>query len=57
MYGKPGAQEERKEYVLDEPTVLAIKGLGQFREFRVISEFRSLIESWHISDKITQDKN
>lgn len=50
MYGKPGAEEERKEYVLDEPTVLAIKGLGQFKEFRVVSEFRNLIENWHISD-------
>ncbi len=50
MYGEPGVQEERKEYVLDEPTVLAIKGLGQFKEFRVISEFRSLIENWHITD-------
>jgi predicted ATPase len=50
MYGKPGAREERKEYALDEPTVLAIKGLGQFKEFRVVSEFRSLIENWHISD-------
>jgi predicted ATPase len=50
MYGKPGAKVERKEYVLDEPTVLAIKGLGQFREFRVVSEFRNLIENWHISD-------
>ncbi|MEI6262568.1 MAG: AAA family ATPase [Deltaproteobacteria bacterium] len=50
MYGKPGAQEERKEYVMDEPTVLAIKGLGQFKEYRVISEFRSLIENWHITD-------
>jgi len=50
MYGKPGAKEERKEYVLDEPTILAIKGLGQFKEFRVVSEFRNLIENWHISD-------
>lgn len=50
MYGRPGVQEERKEYVLDEPTVLAIKGLGQFKEFRVISEFRSLIENWQITD-------
>jgi predicted ATPase len=41
---------ERKEYALDDPSVLAIKGLGQFREFRVVSEFRSLIENWHISD-------
>jgi len=49
-YGQVGAREERKEYVLDDPSVLAIKGLGQFREFRVVSEFRSLIESWYISD-------
>ncbi|MBK8536748.1 MAG: AAA family ATPase [Candidatus Competibacteraceae bacterium] len=49
-YGEPGAQEERKEYALDEPDILAIKGLGQFKEFRVVSEFRNLIEHWHISD-------
>ncbi|HXJ19107.1 MAG TPA: AAA family ATPase [Polyangia bacterium] len=49
-YGSEGAQEERQEYVLDEPSVLAIKGLGQFKEFRVVSEFRSMIENWHISD-------
>lgn len=50
VYGTPGAIEERKEYVLDDPGVLAIKGLGQFKEFRVVSEFRRLIENWHISD-------
>ena len=50
VYGEEGAVEERADYVLDDPSVLAIKGLGQFREFRVVSEFRSLIESWHISD-------
>lgn len=49
-YGQQGAKEERRQYVLDEPTVLAIKGLGQFREFRVVSEFRGLIENWHVSD-------
>ncbi len=49
-YGHEGAVEERKEYVLDDPGLLAIKGLGQFKEFRVVAEFRSLIESWHISD-------
>ena len=41
---------DREEYELDGPSILAIKGLGQFREFRVVSEFRSLIENWHISD-------
>ena len=50
VYGEAGAIEERKEYALDDPSILAIKGLGQFREFRVVSEFRSLIENWHISD-------
>lgn len=50
MYGEPGAKKQRKEHILDEPTVLAIKGLGQFKEFRVVSEFRNLIENWHISD-------
>ncbi len=50
MYGKPGAKKGRKQHVLDEPTVLAIKGLGQFKEFRVVSEFRNLIENWHVSD-------
>ncbi|HQO02651.1 MAG TPA: AAA family ATPase [Spirochaetota bacterium] len=49
-YGQEGAEEERKEYILDDPSVLAIKGLGQFKEFRVVSEFRSLIENWHVSD-------
>lgn len=50
VYGEAGAIEERNEFVLDDPSVLAIKGLGQFRDFRVVSEFRSLIENWHISN-------
>lgn len=49
-YGQEGVEEERKEHQLDDPSVLAIKGLGQFKEFRVVAEFRSLIETWHISD-------
>jgi predicted ATPase len=49
-YGQKDAEEVRAEYVLDDPSILAIKGLGQFREFRVVSEFRSLIENWYISD-------
>ena len=50
VYGEAGAIEERNEFVLDDPSLLAIKGLGQFRDFRVVSEFRSLIENWHISN-------
>lgn len=49
-YGQRDAKEERAEYDLDNPSVLAIKGLGQFKEFRVVAEFRSLIENWHVSD-------
>lgn len=49
-YGEEGTVEEREEFELDDPSILAIKGLGQFREFRVASEFRNLIENWHISN-------
>ncbi len=49
-YGQEDAKEQRADYALDDPSILAIKGLGQFREFRVVSEFRNLIENWHISD-------
>jgi len=50
VYGEEGATETRKDYALDDPSVLAIKGLGQFKEFRVVAEFRGLIENWQISD-------
>ena len=50
VYGQEGVQEAREEFTLDDPSVLAIKGLGQFQRFRVVSGFRSLIENWHISD-------
>ncbi len=50
MYGEEGAKEERETFALDDPSVLAIKGLGQFKGFRVVAEFRNLIENWHISD-------
>ena len=50
VYGEAGAVERREEFELDDPGVLAIKGLGQFREFRVVSDFRSLIENWYISN-------
>jgi len=50
QYGEAGAQEQRSDYALNEPDVLAIKGLGQFKDFRVVAEFRALIENWQISD-------
>ncbi len=48
--GKGSDAEDRERLVLDDPSTLAIKGLGQFKEFRIVSEFRNLLEHWHISD-------
>ena len=50
VYGQEGARVERDDFELEDASVLAIKGLGQFKGFRVVSEFRNLIENWHISD-------
>ncbi|MCA9654009.1 MAG: AAA family ATPase [Myxococcales bacterium] len=49
-YGTPNAEMQRDEQKLDSPDILAIKGLGQFQRFQVVSSFRKLIESWHLSD-------
>jgi predicted ATPase len=50
LFGSKYEQAKRDDFVLDAPDILAIKGLGQFKEFRINSEFRNLIENWHISD-------
>jgi len=44
------SQLEREESTLDQPDILAIKGLGQFKRFPAILSFRRLIEHWHVSD-------
>lgn len=41
---------ERSKQKLDSPDILAIKGLGQFKEFTAISTLRRLIEDWYVSD-------
>lgn len=50
VYGNKEVEAERAEYKLDGPSILAIKGLGQFRGFEVVSGFRGMIEDWHVSD-------
>jgi len=50
QYTQDGIEPQRSDHSLDDPSVLAIKGLGQFKEYRLVAELRSLIESWHISD-------
>lgn len=49
-YVDKATEAKRQEYTLDDPSILAIKGLGQFDQFQVASMFRSLIEKWYISD-------
>jgi predicted ATPase len=41
---------KRSKQKLDSPDILAIKGLGQFKEFMPISALRKLIEDWYVSD-------
>ena len=45
---KPDGEEI--PYDLDDPSTLAIKALGQIRDFPLAIEFRSLIENWYISN-------
>jgi predicted ATPase len=49
-YGSEHIEAQREEQSLDSADILAIKGLGQFQRFRVASDFRKLIENWHVSD-------
>jgi predicted ATPase len=49
-YGKKDAEAERQDQQLESADILAIKGLGQFQKFKVVSAFRKLIENWHVSD-------
>jgi len=41
---------KRKKQRLRSPDILAIKGLGQFKEFSAISTLRELIEDWYVSN-------
>lgn len=48
--GRWDALETETDHVLDDPSALAIKALGQFTEFPAVSRLRRLIEGWHVSD-------
>ena len=41
---------KREQQKLDSPDILAIKGLGQFKDFVAIAAFRKLVEDWYVSD-------
>ena len=49
-YGKEGAKDERDYQKVSSPDILALKGLGQFEKYRIISSFRQLLEHWYVSN-------
>lgn len=49
-YGQTGVEAERIVQKVTNPDILAIKGLGQFEQFKAISSFRSLLEKWYVSN-------
>jgi len=52
---KTAKEIKREEQKLDSPDILAIKGLGQFKKFKVIATFRKFIEDWHVLDFHIED--
>jgi len=49
-YGSHGVEEKRMNQKVTSPDILAIKGLGQFEQFGVVSKFRELLEKWYVSN-------
>lgn len=49
-YGQEGVEEKRITQKVTSPDILAIKGLGQFEQFKAVSSFRSLLEKWYVSN-------
>jgi len=57
-YGNEGAEAKRVNQKVTSPDILAIKGLGQFEQFKAISSFRTLLEKWYVSNfKIEYGRN
>lgn len=57
-YGKEGVTEKRITQKVTSPDILAIKGLGQFEQFKAVSAFRGLLEKWYVSNfKIEYGRN
>ena len=49
-YGNEGIEAKRVTPKVTNPDILAIKGLGQFEQFKAISSFRALLEKWYVSN-------
>jgi predicted ATPase len=50
IFGEEDEDSSNIEKQLDSPDILAIKGLGQFKEFPTISALRKFIENCYVSD-------
>jgi predicted ATPase len=49
-FDKQDEELEKETHTLKSPNLLAIKGLGQFQQFKAAVAFCQLIENWHVSD-------
>ncbi|NJN28552.1 MAG: AAA family ATPase [Cyclobacteriaceae bacterium] len=57
-YDSKESQDNREFQKVASSDIMAIKGLGQFEKYKVISAFRNLLERWYISNfKIEYGKN
>ena len=52
---KDAFAETERPIELEDPSALAIKGLGQFKEYEAAAELSELLENWHVSDFHIQD--
>jgi predicted ATPase len=49
-FNKPDTELERESQALHSADTLAVKGLGQFEQFKAANALYQLIDSWHVSD-------
>lgn len=57
-YDSKESQAKREFQKVASPDIMAIKGLGQFEKYKVISAFRNLLERWYVSNfKIEYGRN
>lgn len=57
-YDSKESKEIRENQKVASPDIMAIKGLGQFEKYKVISAFRTLLERWYVSNfKIEYGRN
>ena len=55
VIAKDAFAETEQPIELEDPSALAIKGLGQFKEYQAAAELSELLEEWHVSDFHLED--